>query len=598
MLDIIKEIVGLYGLISDQIGLVKINEARCKRLGERIGIVVNILQCPPHPLTNSPEFMQALRYAKNVLQECLRFIKEFSTHGWCKKFFKGGDDRKAFDGLNEQLQQAMELLSLGINISETMNREKDRADEAKDREALAGKLDEMQKLLEEEFCAQAGARAKQGEMLLEQKEQQMLMLQHLQSIHERLQSLGTVPSAAITEPYFNIPFYELDFDRVLAAGSLGTIYLGKWNKEIVTIKRLEGELSESEHQKFIKEIKLLSHLSHRHIALSYGACLEKGRYCLVMEYVAQGSLFNAVERVVFTLEQKQRLALEIALGLNYLHRKGVVHCNLKSSNVLLDENLHAKITDFGLARIRNSDTFGSLKSDERRSNDAVWLAPERCLRGIVAQPAVDIYSYGVILWELMTGKHPKFDADIKCVEALADVPKVYAEVIRQCCSNDPSERPSLDFIIERIAAELKRPASPSGEELCSAGIVAEKEMRVPEAYECYLKASAKGSMRAQVRIGIFFAEGRRGVVRPDKPSAYQAFLKAANAGDKLGQYNLALMLERGDGVPRDLPQALMWYQKAAAGGDERAARKVVALGEKLKKEHEGLVEEEKTVLKQ
>jgi serine/threonine protein kinase len=167
------------------------------------------------------------------------------------------------------------------------------------------------------------------------------------------------------------------------------------------IKSIEGAFSEDDKAHFIREVQIMSQCRDKHITQFYGASLEPGRACLLMEHMERGSLYQVLEKPVPLPLQKQ-MALEIARGLQYLHTRGILHRDLKSANVLVNADNHAKLSDFGLSKTRAT----SVKTAKQKSEAIQWLPPECFTRGGVYTAQSDIYSYGVILWELVTGKRP------------------------------------------------------------------------------------------------------------------------------------------------------------------------------------------------
>eukprot|EP00923_Selenidium_pygospionis_P040319 GHVN01069709.1.p1 GENE.GHVN01069709.1~~GHVN01069709.1.p1 ORF type:complete len:1202 (+),score=273.20 GHVN01069709.1:504-3608(+) len=162
---------------------------------------------------------------------------------------------------------------------------------------------------------------------------------------------------------------------------------------------------------FYSELQVLSRLRHPNVTLMFGVVLSPS-YAIVTEYVRCGSLFDMLHRYhnKLTLPQVVRLAKEIAYGMAYLHTNGVLHCDLKSSNILLTPSGSVKICDFGLATVCDDD------SERNKATSGLpqmlgcvgthhWMAPE-VLRGEGFTMASDVYSFGMILWEMLTREIP------------------------------------------------------------------------------------------------------------------------------------------------------------------------------------------------
>ena len=141
-------------------------------------------------------------------------------------------------------------------------------------------------------------------------------------------------------------------------------------------------------------------LSHPRIVSCFGILEAEGNYCMVMELCVNGSLatykmMNPSAKI--GLEKRTNFAVDIASGMNYLHKLGVIHRDLKPGNVVLDENDRAKITDFGLSVVKsNSQT--SMKLDE--CGTPQYMAPESFGLAPVFSSKSDVYAFAIVLWEL------------------------------------------------------------------------------------------------------------------------------------------------------------------------------------------------------
>ncbi|GKD33795.1 dual specificity protein kinase splA-like protein [Tanacetum coccineum] len=186
-----------------------------------------------------------------------------------------------------------------------------------------------------------------------------------------------------------------------------------------------------------------------------------------------GSLFRILQRNTTRLDWRRRLymAMDIARGMNYLHHctPPIVHSDLKSSNLLVDKNWTVKVDDFGLSRIKH-ETYLKTKAG---NGTPQWMAPE-VLRNEHADEKCDVYSYGVVLWELTTEKVP-WDGlnQMQVIGAVGfmnrrleipkDVDPLWASLIKNCWCSEPQSGPTFQEIVCRLkelqkkfAAERKR----------------------------------------------------------------------------------------------------------------------------------------------
>ena len=196
-----------------------------------------------------------------------------------------------------------------------------------------------------------------------------------------------------------------------------------------------------------------------------GATINKNDYYMISEYINKGSLFDYihVQKGKFKDQEQLTIAYEIAIALKYLHSRKILHCDLKSSNILIDDNWKIKISDFGLSRIKNLLT---LQENKGRIGTPHWMAPE-IMKGNVYQEASDIFSYGMILWEIVTFEIPYYGLSqyqilgiVADCKKIVEVPKkinpVLLKIIKQCLSYEVRERPSLDMIIKKLEKNIDK----------------------------------------------------------------------------------------------------------------------------------------------
>ena len=123
-----------------------------------------------------------------------------------------------------------------------------------------------------------------------------------------------------------------------------------------------------------------------------GATINKSDYYMISEYIPKGSLFDFlhVKKGVLSELEQLTLSYEIAIAMKYLHSRRIMHCDLKSSNILIDDNWKIKISDFGLSRIKN---ILNLQDNKGRLGTPHWMAPE-IMKGLKYQEDSDVFSYG------------------------------------------------------------------------------------------------------------------------------------------------------------------------------------------------------------
>jgi serine/threonine protein kinase len=205
----------------------------------------------------------------------------------------------------------------------------------------------------------------------------------------------------------------LDEDNIIGRGGAGTVYKGVMpSGEIVAVKRLAGEGKGASHDHgFSAEIKTLGKIRHRNIVRLLGCCSNHETNLLVYEYMPNGSLGELLhskdsQSVNLDWDTRYNIAIQAAHGLCYLHHDCsplIVHRDVKSNNILLDSTFHAHVADFGLAKLfQDTDKTESMSSI---AGSYGYIAPEYAYTLKVNEKS-DIYSFGVVLMELLTGKRP------------------------------------------------------------------------------------------------------------------------------------------------------------------------------------------------
>ncbi|KAL8159542.1 hypothetical protein V2J09_001079 [Rumex salicifolius] len=203
-------------------------------------------------------------------------------------------------------------------------------------------------------------------------------------------------------------------DRLLGGGGFGRVYKGFITDDLidviqppqVAVKVHDGDNSHQGHREWLAEVIFLGQLSHPNLVKLIGYCCEDDQRVLVYEYMARGSVENNLfSRVLLPLPWsiRMKIALGAAKGLAYLHEadKPVIYRDFKTSNILLDTEYNAKLSDFGLAK--DGPVGDKSHVSTRIMGTYGYAAPEYIMTGHLSSRS-DVYSYGVVLLELITGR--------------------------------------------------------------------------------------------------------------------------------------------------------------------------------------------------
>jgi serine/threonine protein kinase len=242
--------------------------------------------------------------------------------------------------------------------------------------------------------------------------------------------------------------------KELARGQSGTVYIGNWKGREVAVKVFRARvLSPSEIESFRREIYVLANLTHPAV-LSMLGFTDVAPFYIVTEYLKNESLFKCLRKNPDSLRPTRRtiIAYDIARGLEFLHSSGVIHRDMKSLNVLLTDDFRAKICDFGAVRlhITHGVCTGSIGT-------AHWMAPEILLSCPSYDFKVDVFSFGWVLWELLTmgllydGMSTPEVIEFVLAGNRPEIPEGtpgrLERLIRSCWDADPKLRPPMARIV-------------------------------------------------------------------------------------------------------------------------------------------------------
>ncbi|KAH7651421.1 Non-specific serine/threonine protein kinase protein [Dioscorea alata] len=199
---------------------------------------------------------------------------------------------------------------------------------------------------------------------------------------------------------------NFDAANKIGEGGFGPVYKGVLpDGSTIAVKQLSSK-SRQGNREFVTEIGMISALQHPNLVKLFGCCIEGNQLLLIYEYMENNSLASALfgdrHHLNLDWQTRHKICLGIARGLAYLHEESrlkIVHRDIKATNVLLDKDLNAKISDFGLARLSNDD---ETHISTRIAGTIGYMAPEYAMRGYLTDKA-DVYSFGVVVLETVSG---------------------------------------------------------------------------------------------------------------------------------------------------------------------------------------------------
>ncbi|XP_047976156.1 serine/threonine-protein kinase STY46-like isoform X2 [Salvia hispanica] len=283
------------------------------------------------------------------------------------------------------------------------------------------------------------------------------------------QSGFNMPSRHVEIPIDGNDVWEIDanlleFEYKIATGSNRDTYKGLFRSQDVAIKCFKTDsLNKDVQREFTQEVYILRKVRHKNVVQFIGSCTRPPLLCIVTEFMSGGSVYDALhkQKGVPKLPATLKVAIDVTRGMSYLHQNNIIHRDLKAANLLMDDNKVVKIADFGVARVLAQSGVMTAETGTYR-----WMAPE-VIEHKAYNHKADVFSFGITLWELLTGKVPY--AQLTPLQAAVGVVQkglrptiprhthpLVVELLERCWQQDPSLRPEFSEITEILQSIGKK----------------------------------------------------------------------------------------------------------------------------------------------
>jgi serine/threonine protein kinase len=320
----------------------------------------------------------------------------------------------------------------------------------------------------------------------------------------------------------------------LGTGGMAVVYsaLDLMLERTVAIKILREDFSSNAafRERFRQEARAAANLSHPNIVTVHDFGLDSGRLFIVMENVPGMDLKSILERRGrFTIDEAMHLMIQACAGVGYAHRAGLIHCDIKPHNLLVTPDKRLKVTDFGIAR-----ALASINPEEKQ--DVVWGSPQyfspEQAAGSPPSPATDVYSLGVVLYEMLTGQLPFIGTTAAELARLhrdtppippsqlnPAIPPALERIVLKVLSKEPSARYRTADQLGRVLINFSAAPQPAGgiEAVDPASEVSETRPPIP----LKLPARAESLQVERVSLATLATPGTEAKLPLRKPTARQ-----------------------------------------------------------------------------
>lgn len=471
-MDIVEPILAIAEKLYALCGEVKANKMRCKRLAVRVAALMELVKAiKKREFGQNPENVKkGLEELRITLDSAQKLIKNYACSNYLKRIVRAYDQGDGFGSLNDRLNEAAQMLSLALQLDQRDTllegfRETRLAQDEEDYKADRIELEQLLQSLAEETKGTKETVDAMSEIVTSTNNDVKDLKALLKSIQKpciRQQDTREIKAEELTYDQPKVPIMK---------SASSEVYKGEFIKFTVAIKRYTYALSTTPSQvrsTFHKEVETLRRFESPNILRMFGICVqdENGpnpNYLIVMEYCEKGSLRQVLDsQCNLPWRRKAHMSLDAANGLYRLHQseqKFKVHGCINSSKFLVDAGYRVKLGGFELAKTETS----LKKSKDIKNSMLCYNSPEQLEN--INRPyskECEIYSFGIVLWEIATRKIPFKDCSShkevyhkmckdKTIEPLPDdCPVQLGELIDTCRTYDSFNRPTAGVLVDKL----------------------------------------------------------------------------------------------------------------------------------------------------
>lgn len=288
-------------------------------------------------------------------------------------------------------------------------------------------------------------------------------VENRQGSKEALAAAASGQKTPQINPSFECAPYEVQFGQQIGSGGFGVVFKAKFRGNIVAVKKIHSHALSNRASigEFQSEVAVLCTLKHPNILAFMGACTKPPNLMIITEFMGRGTLFDVLHQsqLRITWPMRRRFALDTCRGMRYLHDSKLLHRDLKSSNLMLDNDFNCKVGDFGLTRTSAGTAAVQMTG---QCGTFQYMAVEVLANKPYSEKA-DVFSFGILLWEMVARKLPYFGMQPMQV-GIAVVqqglrptipprtPAPLSKLMQACWDTDPNRRPSFAQLVQMLEA--------------------------------------------------------------------------------------------------------------------------------------------------